>query len=77
MLFDRDCQQRTPGGEGQHVSQQSWLLLKFLVGARLLFSKALDKETSAVLIWQIAKQEIYVGVRFGHALSIGRATDEH
>jgi hypothetical protein len=29
------------------------------------------------LIWQIAKQEIYVGVRFGHALSIGRATDEH
>ena len=38
--------------------------------ARLLISEAIDKETSAILIGQIAEQKFEIGVALRHGLSI-------
>ena len=46
------------------------------MSARLLFREPLEKETRAVLIGQIAKQEFEIRVSLG-TRPLYRATDEH
>ena len=66
VLLERRCQQRTPGSESQNVCEQSRLFQDGLMNTRLLFRQPLEKETSAVLIGQIAKQIFQVRVTFRH-----------
>jgi hypothetical protein len=65
-LFERRCEQRAPRGEGEHVCEQRGLSQEILMRARLLISEAIDKETSAILIGQIAEQKFDIRFTFRH-----------
>src|ERR1700741_254099 len=66
VLLDGCGQQRTPGRERQQIGQQGRLFQDVLVNTRPLFRQPLPKETSDVLIGQIAKQIFRVRVTFRH-----------